>query len=199
MDLYIAFWCLIFVHLVNAKTNVTNPDTKKPNTTILEDGAGNKKTKNQSNLFINFNNLEAHVQPLPELKEKLPRLAVYTSLFQGARHEDDERVFRKRFDFEAQPEGQKIITKGLFDCLLTYLALESTVGIPVLLRGGVGYRHFTAVVRSKPYKELKGQVRAYCRKNNVEKQTAVEMDKPQAKRRRFYFGDRLNEDNDSSS
>lgn len=79
----------------------------------------NKKTKNQSNLFINFNNLEAHVQPLPELKEKLPRLAVYTSLFQGARHKDDERVFRKRFDFEAQPEGQKIITKGLFDCLVS--------------------------------------------------------------------------------
>lgn len=77
------------------------------------------------------------------------------------------------------------------------MALESTVGIPVLLRGGVGYRHFTAVVRSKPYKELKGQVRAYCRKNNVA--TAVEMDKPQAKRRRFNFGDRLNEDNDSSS
>ncbi|XP_022816537.1 uncharacterized protein LOC111349604 isoform X2 [Spodoptera litura] len=46
---------------------------------------------------------------------------------------------------------------------IAFIAIESSEAIPVLLRGGVGYRHFTAIIKSKPNHDLKGQVRAYCR------------------------------------
>lgn len=38
----------------------------------------------------------------------------------------------------------------------------------MLLRGGAGYRHFSAVVKARPGRELKGQVRAYCKNDESE-------------------------------
>ncbi|CAB3227984.1 unnamed protein product [Arctia plantaginis] len=95
-------------------------------------------------------------------------MSPFRSLYQGVRNKTDKRVFRRRFDYDAQDKGHQILCEGIFDCYITFLAIESSEAIPVLLRGGAGYRHFSAVVKARPGRELKGQVRAYCKNDDSE-------------------------------
>lgn len=45
---------------------------------------------------------------------------------------------------------------------ISHLAVETNGNIPIILRGGVGYRYFTVVIKAQPGDELLGRVRAYC-------------------------------------
>ncbi|CAD0198526.1 unnamed protein product [Chrysodeixis includens] len=135
----------------------------------------------------------AYPQPLPTPPERFI-FSPYKTIYQGVRYENDTRVFRKRFEYEAMLTGQQVVCEGIFDCLISHIAIESTEAIPVLLRGGAGYRHFTAVIKAKPSHELKGQVRVYCRNNYEPAETETGPNGGTGKRR-FYFGDKLRDDN----
>ncbi|CAH0749942.1 unnamed protein product [Diatraea saccharalis] len=86
----------------------------------------------------------------------------YHSIYQGHRMPNDTRVFRRRFEYEAQPSGHHVYCEGSVNCVISHLAIETAGGIPILLRGGAGYRYLVVVIKAKPYTQLVGSVRAYC-------------------------------------
>ncbi|KAI8428448.1 hypothetical protein MSG28_007260 [Choristoneura fumiferana] len=45
---------------------------------------------------------------------------------------------------------------------INHVAAETDGGIPTLLRGGTGYRHFVVLVRAPPGRPLRGRVRVFC-------------------------------------
>ncbi|RVE46590.1 hypothetical protein evm_008777 [Chilo suppressalis] len=86
----------------------------------------------------------------------------YHSLYQGRRMPNDTRVFNRRFNYDARPDGHHVYCEGNLDCVISHLAVETVGGIPILLRGGAGYRYLQVVVKAKPHSTLVGSVRAYC-------------------------------------
>ncbi|XP_026729917.1 uncharacterized protein LOC113495411 [Trichoplusia ni] len=180
-DLFIALCCVM--PLVSSKYAYPN---KKP---IQRTGA--KKPILRTNVFDP--DRVAFPQPLPTPPDRFI-FSPYKSIYQGLRYENDTRVFRKRFEHDAMIAGQQVVCQGIFDCIISHIAIESTEAIPVLLRGGAGYRHFTAVIKAKPSRELKGQVRVYCRSNYEPAETDVGRSGA-ATKRRFYFGDKLQDEN----
>ncbi|KAL0892538.1 hypothetical protein ABMA27_015639 [Loxostege sticticalis] len=128
-------------------------------------GLGNRVIPN----YRRFLNHKEHPEPLPSSTHSPEVLrSPYKNLYQGSRRPNDTRVYRKRFDYEATPTGQHVFCKGMFDCIITHLAVETQSGIPIILRGGAGYHHFVVVAKAKPGDELKGLVRAYCMQKNDE-------------------------------
>ncbi|KAF9422799.1 hypothetical protein HW555_001583 [Spodoptera exigua] len=107
----------------------------------------------------------AHPEPLPTMASKTGFIT-YSSLHQGVKLRNDVVVYNQTFNYNGTEEGQRILCQALFDCSIAYLALESSEAIPVLLRGGVGYRHFMAIIKAKPYRVLRGNVQAFCRKKD---------------------------------
>ncbi|XP_045534307.1 uncharacterized protein LOC123721069 [Papilio machaon] len=77
----------------------------------------------------------------------------YRSIYQGARRRGDRRVYMKRFDYAAKPSGHRIFCQAITDCEISHVAIETGGGggggVPVLLRGGAGYRHLSAVVKGR--------------------------------------------------
>ncbi|XP_023937868.2 uncharacterized protein LOC112045778 [Bicyclus anynana] len=108
-----------------------------------------------------------------ELRTKKPALYVrspYRSVYQGARHKgDDKRVYNKNFLYPPKPSGHHLYCQGVFECKLSHMAVETNGSIPIIFRGGVGYKHFTVIIRAEPFKELTGRVRAYCRQTEASK------------------------------
>ncbi|KAF9796126.1 hypothetical protein SFRURICE_013590, partial [Spodoptera frugiperda] len=141
----------------------------------------------------NMNYGEAYPQPLPTVPPKSELFKTHPSIYQGVRFDNDVRVYRQRFEYNATAEGQRILCQGMFDCAIAFLAIESSEAIPVLLRGGVGYRHFTAIIKSKPNRDLKGQVRAYCRHKDGRAFNKEKTSQPKSRttttqpKRRFVF------------
>ncbi|XP_046960898.1 uncharacterized protein LOC124530687 [Vanessa cardui] len=87
----------------------------------------------------------------------------YRNVYQGASpNKGDRRVYNKRFQYKPQVMGHKIICKGVFDCPLTHIAVETNGSIPIIFRGGVGYKYFTIIIRADAGDELSGRVRAFC-------------------------------------
>ncbi|XP_053602473.1 uncharacterized protein LOC128670659 [Plodia interpunctella] len=119
---------------------------------------------------------EAFPQPMPQRKSKsTPVPLPYHNLYQGRRKREDKRVYRKRFSLAGHPAGQLVTFDELFDCPLTFLAVETESNIPIVLRGGVGHLYFNIIIKVRPYDGASGQVRAYCQKTELdyykEKQT----------------------------
>ncbi|XP_026328875.1 uncharacterized protein LOC113236880 [Hyposmocoma kahamanoa] len=86
----------------------------------------------------------------------------YRSIYQGSRKPGDTRVYNHHFDYEPKILGHQISSNGLFNCIISHLAVETDTAIPILLRGGVSYRYFTVIVKAKAGVRLKGKIRAYC-------------------------------------
>ncbi|CAH2107797.1 unnamed protein product [Euphydryas editha] len=100
-----------------------------------------------------------------ELQTKRPAPYVrspYRNVYQGIRNKGDIRVYNKKFAYPPQASGHKLVCKGIFDCTLTHVAVETNGSIPIIFRGGVGYKYFTVIIRADPGDELSGRVRAYC-------------------------------------
>ncbi|XP_013175108.1 PREDICTED: uncharacterized protein LOC106123385 [Papilio xuthus] len=91
--------------------------------------------------------------------------APYRSLYQGVRRRGDRRVYMKRFDYAAKPSGHRIFCQAITDCEISHVAIETGGGggVPVLLRGGAGYRHLSVVVKAPAGAPLRGSLKAYCR------------------------------------
>ncbi|CAH1644050.1 unnamed protein product [Spodoptera littoralis] len=183
-DIFIVLFYTIAVRLVSARNALKfskkdiNPDKK------------------EGRRMFNTNFEEAYPQPLPTTASKSNLIITRPSIYQGVRFDNDVRVYRQRFEYNATADGQRILCQGMFDCLIAYIAIESSEAIPVLLRGGVGYRHFTAIIKSKPNHDLKGQVRAYCRNkegrtftdNSKEKTSKLKLKTTTVRpKRRFVF------------
>ncbi|XP_075971064.1 uncharacterized protein LOC142973308 [Anticarsia gemmatalis] len=126
-------------------------------------GLGRRVIPNPKAVMLNLNFRAAHPEPIPTPVPKPNLVSTSKNLYQGKRLQNDTRVFRRRFDYTPNEKGQQVMCDGYFNCIITFLAVESTEAIPVILRGGAGYRHFSAIVKAKPGFELKGQVRAYCK------------------------------------
>lgn len=43
----------------------------------------------------------------------------FRSLYQGVRNKTDKKVFRRRFEYEAQDKGHQILCEGIFDCYVS--------------------------------------------------------------------------------
>ncbi|XP_045764310.1 uncharacterized protein LOC123866669 [Maniola jurtina] len=106
--------------------------------------------------------------PYPEeLPTKKPSPYVrspYRSVYQGARNKGDRRVYNKNFQYSPKNSGHHLYCEGVFDCTLSHVAVETNGSIPIILRGGVGYKYFTVIIRAEPFVQLAGRVRAYCRR-----------------------------------
>ncbi|KAJ8732318.1 hypothetical protein PYW08_015048 [Mythimna loreyi] len=190
MNFFIVLCYLIIGRLVSAKLAVKI--AKKETKPLINSTALQIKPYRRNVIM----DQSAYPKPLPTVLPKNLVMSPYTTLYQGLRYQDDVRVFRKRFDFEPMVKGQQVTCHGIFDCVISHIAIESTDAIPVLMRGGAGYRHFMAAIKAKPYHELKGQVRAYCRNKYAPPEDNVEpLVRPTAPRRRFYFGKKLEEEN----
>ncbi|KAJ0180157.1 hypothetical protein K1T71_004748 [Dendrolimus kikuchii] len=113
---------------------------------------------------LSFNRRYEYPEPLPTLKPSALDFvhSPYRQIYQGKRVHNDTRVFRRKFDFEPRNEGHNLYCEGTFDCPITHMAIETKEGVPIILRGGVGYRHFTVVIKAKPDDHLAGSIRAYC-------------------------------------
>ncbi|KAL4719795.1 hypothetical protein ACJJTC_012084 [Scirpophaga incertulas] len=122
-------------------------------------GRGRPVIKN----YIAMRNAMEYPNPLPSIKRKVPLVSSpFHSIYQGHRMPNDTRVFRRKFDYGARPSGHRVFCEGQVNCIINYIAIETAVGIPVLLRGGAGYSHFAVVVRARPGDSLNGGVRVYC-------------------------------------
>lgn len=116
--------------------------------------------------FLNRKAYE-YPQPLPTSTSKEPSVLIhqpYPSLYQGTKGDDDVKVFNRAFSFPPTPVGHRVVCEDLLDCNITFMSIETDKSIPIILRGGAGYRHFTVVVRAKPFEALEGIIRAYCRR-----------------------------------
>ncbi|XP_004924765.1 uncharacterized protein LOC101736397 [Bombyx mori] len=112
-----------------------------------------------------FDSRYAFPEPIPIKKSVIENLnAAYQNMYQGLRQTNDTRVYKKRFDYSPKEVGQHVFFEEIFDCIITHLAIETMEGIPIVVRGGVGYRYFVVVIKAKPWKRLNGSVRAYCKK-----------------------------------
>ncbi|XP_030027891.1 uncharacterized protein LOC115445667 [Manduca sexta] len=115
--------------------------------------------------YKQFESPYAYPAPLPS--SAIPIIpSPYRNLYQGSRMTNDTRVYRRRFHYQPKAVGHRVLSEGLFDCIITHLAIETTDGIPIILRGGAGYRFFNVVIKAKPGDQLKGSVRAYCKRSN---------------------------------
>ncbi|XP_028174379.1 uncharacterized protein LOC114362995 [Ostrinia furnacalis] len=122
-------------------------------------GIGNRVIPNYRRFIKKYE----YPEPLPSTTHSPDILkSPFKNLYQGSRRPNDTRVYRRKFEFAAQHTGHHVLCEGMFDCIITHLAIETTGGIPILLRGGAGYRYFVTVTKGKPGDELKGTVRAYC-------------------------------------
>ncbi|XP_047515709.1 uncharacterized protein LOC125056583 [Pieris napi] len=100
-------------------------------------------------------------EPLPSSTSYYIR-SPYRNLYQGNRKKQDKRVYSKKFKYAPTPTGNHMSCEGVFECVISHLAIETNGNTPIVLRGGVGYRHFTVVIKAQPGDELIARVRAYC-------------------------------------
>ncbi|VVC90208.1 unnamed protein product [Leptidea sinapis] len=90
----------------------------------------------------------------------------YHNLYQGSRRLGDRRVYNKKFKYGPKENvtGHRMYNQGMFDCILSHVAIETIGSIPIILKGGVGYNHFVIIVKGSSTDELSGRIRAYCHK-----------------------------------
>ncbi|CAH2074962.1 unnamed protein product, partial [Iphiclides podalirius] len=86
----------------------------------------------------------------------------FASIYQGARKKGDKRIYIKRFNFLPKASGHRVFCEAMVACKITHIAIETTDGIPIILRGGVGYNYFKAIIRADAGVALKGSLKAYC-------------------------------------
>ncbi|CAK1552476.1 unnamed protein product [Leptosia nina] len=100
-------------------------------------------------------------EPLPSSTSDYVR-SPYRNIYQGSRNQQDRRIYNKRFRYAAKPTGHHMHCEGVFDCVISHLAIETKENIPIVLRGGVGYRYFDVIIKADPWVELNGKVTAFC-------------------------------------
>ncbi|KAI5631285.1 hypothetical protein NE865_16015 [Phthorimaea operculella] len=109
----------------------------------------------------------AHPEPLPPQKKALFVPSPSHNIFQGSRKPGDYRVYRQKFDFdETLDVEQRYFCEARLNCVITHLAVRTEGGVPILLRGGVGYRHFYVIARPHRGNTINGTVSAYCHKDD---------------------------------
>ncbi|KAJ2939578.1 hypothetical protein O0L34_g14291 [Tuta absoluta] len=107
-----------------------------------------------------------HPDTLPPPKKTTYVRSPYHNIFQGIRRLGDYRVFRQKFDFdETRDVAQRYFCEARLSCIITHMAVRTEGGIPILLRGGVGYAHFYVIARPYSGHTINGTVSAYCHKN----------------------------------
>ncbi|XP_022816538.1 uncharacterized protein LOC111349604 isoform X3 [Spodoptera litura] len=104
-DIFIVLFYTIAVRLVSARNALKfskkdiNPDKK------------------EGLRMFNTNFEEAYPQPLPTTASKSNLIITRPSIYQGVRFDNDVRVYRQRFEYNATADGQRILCQGMFDCL----------------------------------------------------------------------------------
>ncbi|XP_045493486.1 uncharacterized protein LOC123692741 [Colias croceus] len=110
-------------------------------------------------------------EPLPSSTSRYIR-SPYKNIYQGINRrlkgDMDKRVYNKKFKYAAKPIGHHLYCEGVFDCIISRMAIETNGSIPIILRGGVGYKYFSVAIKAYPGEELSGTVRAYCPSPNVD-------------------------------
>ncbi|OWR49076.1 hypothetical protein KGM_211386 [Danaus plexippus plexippus] len=115
---------------------------------------------------LRSDNAYAYPEDLVTKKQTYIR-SPYRSIYQGVRSKRDHRVYNKKFGYPPRLRGHHIFFEGVFECVLTHVSIETNASIPSILRGGVGYRHFSIAIRAGPGEELSGRVRAFCSQNST--------------------------------
>ncbi|XP_049865873.1 uncharacterized protein LOC126366712 isoform X2 [Pectinophora gossypiella] len=134
-------------------------------------GLGRKIIEDYRNLNPSLRFGYEHPDPLPRQEgPKEPyKGGPFHTIRQGRRKKGDIKVYSKTFDYAANLErGQHIFYESLTHCPITFLKAETDEGIPILLRGGVGYPHLSVIVKAHLGKTLKGRLVAYCQQPPVE-------------------------------
>ncbi|CAH0728042.1 unnamed protein product, partial [Brenthis ino] len=86
----------------------------------------------------------------------------YRNVYQGRRYKGDRRVYNKYFKYPPKRDGHRLFCQGNFDCTIRHLSIQTNGSIPIIFRGGVGYKHFSVIIKADPGVELSGRVKAYC-------------------------------------